>query len=280
MRSGPGRLLPFSWYGGKFSHLKWLLPIIDNTQHDLYVESFGGSAAILLNKRPSPVEVYNDRHSEVVNFFRTLRTQKEELIELLELTPYSREEFVESLGDLNGLSDLERARRFYVRARQVRTGLVTVATKGNWAYIKKDHNKATKALTVSRWLNGISMLADICCRLKDVQIENLDALDVIKRYDTEETLHYIDPPYMMETRNGHGYAHEFSDKEHQNLLDVLLTLKGKVCISSYWNDLYKEALSKWYIKRINKIALSTISGKTPKTREEVLWANFPIDSLP
>src|SRR5687767_5197898 len=91
-----GKMVAFSWYGGKTSHLTWLLPIIDGTPHTTYVESFGGSAAVLLNKKPSPVEVYNDLYSDVVNFFSVLRYKREQLLPLLELTPYSREEFADS----------------------------------------------------------------------------------------------------------------------------------------------------------------------------------------
>src|SRR6266498_1364876 len=87
-----GKLIAFGWYGGKFSHLNWLLPLLPNCHH--YCEPFAGSAAVLLNRTPSPVETYNDIDGEVVNFFRVLRDQKERLIEAIGLTPFSREEFV------------------------------------------------------------------------------------------------------------------------------------------------------------------------------------------
>lgn len=93
------KLTPFYWYGGKTSHLKFLLPLINSTPHSTYVESFGGSAAVLLNKEPSGVEVYNDIYSDVVNFFRILRDKKDELIESISLTPYSREEFADSCAE-------------------------------------------------------------------------------------------------------------------------------------------------------------------------------------
>ena len=116
------RKIAFGWYGGKFSHLDWLLPLLPYTHH--YCELFGGSAAVLLNREPSPVETYNDIDGEVVNFFRVLRDQKDKLIEAIGLTPFSREELSIAVSQpTNGLSDLERARRFFVRARQTRTGL-------------------------------------------------------------------------------------------------------------------------------------------------------------
>jgi DNA adenine methylase len=129
------RLRSFGWYGGKFSHLDWLLPLLPDAHH--YCEPFGGSAAVLLNRLPSPVETYNDVDGDVVVFFGVLREQPDELVRLLSLTPFSREEFYLSLKNGNGTVDrLERARRFFVRARQVRTGLAQTATLGRWANCK------------------------------------------------------------------------------------------------------------------------------------------------
>jgi len=85
------KVIAFGWYGGKYSHLNWLLPLLPKTTH--YCEPFAGSAAVLINREPSPVETYNDIDGEVVNFFRVLREQKEALIEVIGLTPFAREEF-------------------------------------------------------------------------------------------------------------------------------------------------------------------------------------------
>ncbi len=95
-RKPPGKLIAFGWYGGKFSHLNWLLPLLPTCHH--YCEPFAGSAAVLLNRDPSPVETYNDIDGEVTNFFRVLRDNKEELVEKIGLTPFSREEFYYSVS--------------------------------------------------------------------------------------------------------------------------------------------------------------------------------------
>lgn len=122
-------MIALGWYGGKYSHLDWLLPLLPKTTH--YCEPFGGSAAVLINREPAPVETYNDIYSDVVNFFRVLREQKEELIEAIGLTPFSRAEFEAAIKeDPAKLSELERARRFYILARQVRTGLAQKASAG------------------------------------------------------------------------------------------------------------------------------------------------------
>lgn len=124
-----GKVIAFGWYGGKYSHLDWLLPLLPKATH--YCEHFGGSAAVLLNREPAPVETYNDIDSELVNFFRVLREQKDALIEAIGLTPFSREEFELAIAPpTQDISDLERARRFFVRARQVRSGLAQTASSG------------------------------------------------------------------------------------------------------------------------------------------------------
>ncbi len=79
------KLIAFGWYGGKFNHLNWLLPLLPESTH--YCEPFGGSAAVLINKKPSPVETYNDIDGEVVNFFKVLRDRSDELIKAIGLTP-------------------------------------------------------------------------------------------------------------------------------------------------------------------------------------------------
>lgn len=156
------RCLPFRWYGGKFSHLKWLLPQLPETHR--YIEPFGGSGSVLLNREPSPVEVYNDRDSDVTNFFKALRDSRAELLEKIALTPFSREEFtyaIEKQGD-EDLSDIEKARLFFVRAGQVRSGLAQDATPGRWAYCK-NASRRYMASAVSRWhsrLDHLNQTAD------------------------------------------------------------------------------------------------------------------------
>ena len=106
-----GKRIVFGWYGGKFSHLDWLLPLLPKSHH--YCEPFAGSAANLLNRAPSPVETYNDIDGDVANFFRILRDRADELIRLISLTPFSREEFHLAVsGNTKGVSDVERAHRF------------------------------------------------------------------------------------------------------------------------------------------------------------------------
>ena len=187
----PKRLIAFGWYGGKFSHLNFLKPLIPSDATH-FCDVFGGSAAVLMNIGPYPVETYNDIDSELVNFFETLRNQGPELTRAIGLTPFSREELARACEPAQDLTHLERARRFYIRARQTRTGLAQTSSQGRWAHCVLT-SRAGMAGAVSRWLGSVDGLAEITQRLQRVQIENAPAIDVIRRYDTAETVFYLRP---------------------------------------------------------------------------------------
>jgi len=261
--------IAFGWYGGKFSHLSWLLPLLPETKH--YCEPFGGSAAVLINRNPSPVETYNDIDGEVVKFFQVLRDQKDALIEAIGLTPFSREEFEKAISEqADDISDLERARRFYIRARQVRTGLAQKASSGRWAHCRLT-SRAGMAGAVSRWLGAVEALPEITQRLLRVQIENDEATNVISRYDSEETLFYCDPPYPHDSRgDNNAYAYEMTDDEHRDLARVLRQVQGKVALSGYRCELLDELYNDWH--RIEAPPKKIHSVKT--LRQEVLWVNY------
>lgn len=265
------KVIAFGWYGGKYSHLNWLLPLLPQTTH--FCEPFGGSAAVLLNRKPSLVETYNDIDSEVVNFFRVLREQKEALIEAIGLTPFSREEFELALSQPNqSTSDLEKARRFFIRARQVRSGLAQTASSGRWANCLLT-SRAGMAGAVSRWLGSVEGLSEIVQRLLRVQIENASALEVIQRYDSEETLFYCDPPYVHSSRgDSKAYAYEMTDNDHRELAHLLHNVKGKVAISGYQGALMDELYSDW--QPMTEVSKHCHSIKQPRT--EVLWVNYSV----
>lgn len=261
--------IAFGWYGGKYSHLDWLLPLLPECHH--YCEPFGGSAAVLLNRYPSPVETYNDVDGEVVNFFRVLRNQKDDLIEAIGLTPFSREEFFLACSPPeSSITEFERARRFFVRARQVRTGLAQTASLGRWANCKRT-SRAGMSGVVSRWLGSIDKLPEIAERLMRVQIENRPAIDIVNLYDDEDTLFYCDPPYVHDSRGDSGaYGFEMSDDEHRSFVSRLYSVKGKCVVSGYHCDLYDELFSDW--NRVDAPVKHCHSVKKP--RQEVAWLNF------
>jgi len=270
-RRNRGKLIAFGWYGGKFSHLDWLLPHLPVCHH--YCEPFGGSAAVLLNRAPSPVETYNDIDGEVVNFFRVLREDRDELVEAIGLTPFSREEFALAVSGgqaIDGISSLERARRFFVRARQARSGLAQTASLGRWANCKNTSRSGMSGV-VSRWLGSVLSLPEIAERLLRVQIENRPAEKILALYDDPGTLFYCDPPYVHSSRGDKkAYGFEMQDDSHIRLAEVLERCRGKVAISGYRGTLMDTLYRKW--RRID--AGSKMCHSIKKPRQECLWVNY------
>ncbi len=261
--------IAFGWYGGKYSHLDWLLPLLPRATH--FCDVYGGSAAVIINRPPALVETYNDIDSELVNFFSVLRQQKDQLIESIGLTPFSREELMLACQQLTPeITTLERARRFYVRARQVRTGLAQTASAGRWAHCVLT-SRAGMAGAVSRWLGAIEDLPLIAQRLLRVQIENAPALDVIARFDSSETLFYCDPPYVHDTRgDSKAYGFEMTDNDHQTLATALHRVQGKVALSGYKGELYDSLYKDWFVTT----APSKQAHSVKQDRTEVLWTNY------
>lgn len=263
------RLIAFGWYGGKFSHLDFLAPLIpDDATH--FCDVYGGSAAVLMNVGPFPVETYNDVDSELVNFFQTLRNQGPKLIKAIGLTPFSREELAKACEPAAGLTKLERARRFYVRARQTRTGLAQTSSEGRWAHCVLT-SRAGMAGAVSRWLGSVEGLAEIAQRLQRVQIENAPAVEVIKRYDTDDTVFYLDPPYVHSVRgDASAYGFEMTDEEHAELSGVLHTVRGRAVLSGYRTDLYDDLYADWR----REDAPERVCRSVRQPRQESAWMNF------
>lgn len=265
------RKIAFGWYGGKFSHLDFLLPNLPaDAAH--FCDVFGGSASVLINREPAPVETYNDLDSELVNFFATLRHPQhgERLLKEIALTPFSRAELALACASEPGLDNVERARRFYVRARQTRTGLAQTSSQGRWAQCILT-SRSGMAGAVSRWLGAIEGLPPIIDRLMRVQIDNAPALEVIRRYDTPETLFYLDPPYVHDARSDtHAYYGEMSDAEHTELAHLLHGIRGRAAISGYRSELYDGLYADWH--RVDAPAKTCHSVR--QLRQESLWTNY------
>jgi DNA adenine methylase len=165
---------------------------------------------------------------------------------------------------------VERARRFFVRARQVRTGLAQTASLGRWANCKQT-SRAGMSGVVSRWLGSVAGLAQIAERLLRVQIENRPWQEVIDLYDSHDSLFYCDPPYAHSTRgDAKAYGFEMTDHEHRELAFRLGKIKGKAAVSGYRCALYDELFRKW--RPIEAPVKNCHSIKKP--RQEMLWVNY------
>lgn len=257
------------WHGGKWMLAPWIIQHFP--KHRCYVEPYGGAMSVLLRKKRSYAEVYNDLDATVVNFFRVLRSDRaNELREKLALTPFAREEFEQtSFQDVE--DDVERARRLVIRS------FMGFGSNGHGRSTGFRANSSRSGTTPAHdWVNYAQVMPRLIDRLSGVVIENKDARHIMLQHDSEHTLHYVDPPYVFATRSdlSKDYAHEMTDADHTNLLSFLLTLKGSVVVSGYHTPLYDEALKGW--KRVEREALADGAAK----RTEVLWINPASTSRP
>ncbi|WP_193160488.1 DNA adenine methylase [Citrobacter youngae] len=252
------------YHGAKFRLAPWI--ISQMPEHVCYVEPFGGAAGVLLQKPRSYSEVYNDLDSEVVNLFTVLRdpTMNQRLRDACALTPYSRDEFCAAREAVT--EPVERARRMVVRACM---GFGSASGVGGNSGFRSD-SKRKYATAAHLWERYPDNLSAVCQRLRGVIIENKDALAVMRAHDAETTLHYIDPPYLPETRvrGNRYYNHEMTIEDHEKLLAVASSLSGMVMISGYDSEVYNDVLAGWQkTEKSSRIS----AGRGTKVRTECLW---------
>jgi len=268
-----GKLIPFSYYGGKYKHLNWLLPLLPSRK--AYVEPFGGSGVVLLNREPSDVETFNDLHSEVTNFFATLREHPTELFNKITLSPYSEEDFeYADETDLGELDDIERARLFFLLVNQTYNNHLS---QPSWSY-NTSYSSRGVSKKISNYQAKLRRLQPIADRLSNVQVTNRDAIDVIETFDTDDGLIYCDPPYPHDTRkDSSNYVEEMTDEDHRELASVLRSCEADVALSSYQSELYEDELVSYGWDRHDAESKGTAStNKDDHQRQEVLYVNYDV----
>ncbi|MCP5075527.1 MAG: DNA adenine methylase [Rhodobacteraceae bacterium] len=253
------------WHGGKWKLAPWIISYFPG--HRYYVEPFAGAASILLRKPRCYSETINDLDCEIVNLFQVLRDEKlsARLIEQLYLTPFSRTEF--DAAYQVATDPVERARQLIALSYMGYGGGLSVQRKSSGFRVD---SKKSGSTPVRDWVNFPQSLRRVVERLRGVGLENISALELISRTDDPETLFYLDPPYLANTRSRaswHSYAHELSDSDHVELLELAKSLRGMVVLSGYASLIYDELLSGW--QRVEKPALADGARK----RTEVLWIN-------
>lgn len=252
------------WPGAKWSIADKIVRIIP--KHKIYLEPFFGSGAVFFNKSICNTEILNDLDGEVVNLFKCIRDYPEELAKAVYFTPYSREEYEQSFNR-RSKSHVERARKFLVRANMAR-GAGQYSSVG-WRHVGPIDGVKKFQRVVREWNRLPERIIYAANRLKDAEIENTDALELIKKYNHEDCLIYADPPYLLSTRKHRYYNVEMTEEnEHKKLLDVLLKHKGPVMISGYDSELYNSILCDW---QKHKLQANAEQGKS---RTEVIWTNF------
>lgn len=266
-------LIPFSYLGGKYKHLNWILPNLPNKK--CYIEPFGGSGVVLLNRKQSDVETFNDKYSEVTNFFRVLRNKPDELLQKISLTPYSEEEFKDCLKGRESMCDIERARTFFLI---VNMSYDKNLHSPNWSY-SVNFSSSGVSKKISSYRAKIKRLKPIAERLTKVQITNRDAIDVIQTFDTEQGLIYCDPPYPPKVREfKDAYGVEMKNEKHREMAETLKACEADIAISSYENELYNDLFSNWNRIDAEEKSLSSSPGEGKSTkRRECLYVNYSLD---
>jgi DNA adenine methylase len=261
------------YHGGKWRLAPWIIGFFP--EHKVYVESFGGGASVLMRKPPVYAEIYNDLDEEIVNLFRVARDRGEELVRVVELTPYSRADFEESFTPTD--DPLERARRTAIRSFMGFGGNLTRPNRDQSPQRTGFRNYSStnrRSIPAGDWRNWPEGLVQIIARLRGVIIEQRDAKVVIAAHDAEHTLHYVDPPYVHSTRgfdagNTHrGYRHEMDEDQHRDLAVTLRAVEGMVVLSGYACELYDvELYPDW-----NRFEKGHMADGA-RARTEVVWLN-------
>jgi DNA adenine methylase len=253
------------------------------------VEPFAGAASVFWHlPNPFPVEVLNDLDSDIVNLYRVLQDKGkfEELAHRLIFTPYARAEFARALQIVKdpNATDIDKAWAFFVKQNQGFSG--KAGTQGNWGRALTETNNHM-AHTTSKWRSRLKLLTFWHERLSRVQIDCIDGIECIKYWDTPETVFYIDPPYVPDTRKDRRlYKNESDLAYHERLVETILAAKGKVLLSCYDHPVYAPLAKAGWRKltretvchMAGKIRASKLQGaeaaKAHVPRTETLYLNF------
>lgn len=272
-------LQPIKRHGGKGAFngklARWIISLMPprDGSWSRFIEPYFGGGSVLLNMDPQGLAEYaNDLDGNLMSFWGVLRDDGDELIRRLTLTPLSQDEFDEADDLEEFYTDIDRAVGFFIRNRQSR------AAQG------KDYVTPTSRLRrgmneqVSAWLSAVDGLPEVVERMRRVEVWNRPALECIRKLDSPETVFYLDPPYLPDTRhNGGGEygEHEMTKDDHATLLHDLCFVKGRFLLSGYRNDLYDSvATSYGWTRHDFEIVNNASSKKTKDVKVESVWTNY------
>lgn len=231
---------PMPYYGGKQRIAQRIVALFPSHLH--YVEPFAGGLSVLMAKGPSMLETVNDLDHQLVTFWRVLRDRPQDLMWVCEMTPHSRRELELCREPMDGLEELEVARRVWSQLVQGRAGR---RTRTGWRYYI---DRTATGATMATYLRGyLDRMMPAAARLASVQLECLPALQIIERYGTApQVLFYVDPPYLASTRRSQHYVHELStDAQHVELAEALKATNASVVLSGYHSALYDRLYGDW-----------------------------------
>lgn len=261
---------PLTYYGGKQQLASRITTLIPN--HKLYCEPFAGGAAVFFAKEPSELEVLNDTNGDLVNFYRVVKNDFKDLQREINTTLHSRKLHEEArvvLAYPDLFNDVKRAWAIWVVANQGYASRLD----SPWGYDRK-RNTTAKRIKNKR----DHFTKEYAARLEQTEIENTDALRVIKSRDTPESFFYLDPPYHNASKGHYG---AYTQQDFDNLLQMLSTIKGKFLFSSYPSELLSGYIkrNRWHTKVVEMPLVITARHSSNRKKAEVLTANYPISQL-
>ena len=269
------RFTPLKWHGGKTYLAQKIIERFPPHVH--YVEPYAGGLAVLFAKPAEWIdgysEVVNDTHRELINFWQVLSHEPlfEQFARAVQGIPFSEDEWNMAIAHYER-SSVSDAVAFFVRYRQSRQGLGK-----DFATLSRNRTRRGMNEQASAWLTAVEGLPEAHERLKRVVVLNRDALDVIRQQDGENTLFYLDPPYLHETRSTtveYG-PHEMTFEKHRDLLELLQRISGRFLLSGYPSPLYTD-YAEWNGWQCDcfEIDNKSSSRKVKPKKTEMLWRNF------
>ncbi len=260
---------PISYYGGKQKLAKKVVSFFP--EHKLYGEPFFGGGAVFFEKPQSEIEVINDTNQELINFYKVLKNRYHDLSSLVKTTLHSRRlhRDAQIIYEAPHLFDeVRRAWAVWVLSTQS----FCAQLDGSFGY-DKSRQTTTKKIINKR--DGF--VDDYAIRLQNVQIECADALYIIKSRDTKESFFYCDPPYF---NSNCGHYDGYSEQDFENLLELLVSIKGRFLMSSYPSTILQKfaKANKWHMWSIEQGVSVNARGGYLKRKIEVLTANYPLIS--
>jgi len=250
----------------------WVIENFPKEYEELsYCEPFCAGASVFLNKDPSSEEIIGDIDKGVVCVFKALRDEPKEFLTRIKRTRYTERAFKMAQNRSESEFDdyIDQAINEYVLRRMSRGGLKK-------AFAWSDRERGGKPGDVNAWETMIDQLPSIAERVKNTTILNKNFIEVFKVCDEENTLFYLDPPYLHSTRTEGStdlYENEMTVEDHINMLHLAKNARGKVIISGYASPLYNRNLEGWKCKKKN-VANHSSQSKTKKRRVECIWINF------
>jgi DNA adenine methylase len=250
------------YIGGKCQLAPWIISNFpENHLQMSYIEVFGGAGWILYKKEVARLEIYNDLNSNLVNLFTTIRDNYPAFSHQVEWSLHSREMFSQSIEFFKNHQvkfDIIEALNYAIMRVQSFSG----KGKNSWAYIKSPTSKNS-----GTWAPFLKRLGLINARLKLVQIEHLNYAKLIEKYDTPNSLFYLDPPYVKAEHYYNNSEVFFTHEDHFNLSRILYDLQGKFCLSYYDEPMIRELYKDYRI--LTKTTTKSSCGVTKLSKRKV-----------